>query len=472
MGAGLRLKLVSFVLVAGSATGCVQDYGPFGFRDMGILAVLRPGSGYEFSTLPSRLSIPLPRTLSAQSISTTTGLSTFSQATACSADSFGYEELLDLVSTFREIIKGAYQELMILDGLIPKVRTQFPASTCVAGGTFTVEWTAGMRETIFQSVTDAGLTSAEAEAIVLELETEGYLPRVGSLLPSPVMQYRPNRYGYDHEMKYAFSPEGLTVPYSCDDVAGDFDSVIRWNEDRQRYQLGYKESYDGEAYSGILTLDLAKELMYFRSTYDDGTDSYSSTAGMSVCPGERCVRINYSDYYDPASGEWEYYELDGKADDNGGYARTYYTYDDGGGGAVEEYYKEYFTSGGHVAGMLESADGVTYDIVTGCEDFDYDASVYDDEGIIDVGINVSVGATGCGGDCFFVVIADSEDPNVDPDAIIGAGGEFAGTIDVEYWGDPGSTLTTADIWEITTYDAEGYPVFTQRETTNGNLTQI
>ena len=457
------------LLAAPVWSACVHNYGPVGLLSTGILGVLRPGNSYRFSTFPSQLTIPLPQTLSAQTLATT-GAHTKFQVSTCSAQSFGYQEVREIVSTLRQVAKDAYRELMVVDGLVPKVRAEYPANTCVEGGAYTLVWTAEMREGVFSSIEDAGLSAGLAQSLVLQLEQEGYIPRVGQSVPSPVMQYRANQNGYDHELRYSFSPDGMTELHTCDEVAGSFDSVARWNQSRTKFQLGYQESFDTETYSGILTINLATSTMFFRESYDDAGDSYNTTVGVSTCTGPRCVLINMTELYS-SGGVDEVYRLDGKADDNGGYVRTNYTYNDG---ANTDYYKEYFGVGGTVLGMLESADDITYTTVSGCDDYDYEDDDYDTGATVEVGINVSIGAVVCGGaavDCQFVVVPDAVDPNLNPEAIIGSGGQIIdGAPVIDYWGEPGAELTTADIWEITGYTGQGVPIYGNM--IDGMLTQI
>lgn len=463
----LGQRILLLLMVGFFPAACVKNFDAFGLRELGLLAVLRPGNAFRFSNFPAQLTIPIPQTLSAQTLATTTGLTRFQVAT-CSSQSFGYQEIRELVDNFRQITKDAQRELMILDGLVPQARSK-PHGTCIEGGTFTIEWTAEMREGVFSSIQDAGLSASLAETLVLQLEQERYIPRVGEVIPSPVMEYTTNQNGYDYQLRYAFSPDGMTVPYSCADVAGDFDSIMRWDESRMKYQLGYQEFYDDETFSGILTLNLATETMFFRETYDTNGDSYSRTTGMKVCGGPRCVLLNMTEFY-TSGGVDEIYRIDGKADDNGGYVRTAYTYNDG---ADTDYYREYFAEGGTVLGMLESDDDITYTEVSGCEDFDYDSEPYDDGGIVSVGLDIDSGAVLCTGaavDCQFVIVPDGVDPNLNPETIIGSGGQINSVAYFDYWGDADSELTDADIWDLTGFDADGEPIYANM--IDGMLTEI
>lgn len=465
----MKLARLPGILLFGSIlslSACVQDFGPVGLLNSGVLGVLRPGTAYGFSTLPAQLSIPVPKTLSAQTIATTTGLTNLN-VTSCAASSFGYEVVREIVANFRQVTKEAYREMMVVDGLIPKVRADYPANTCVTGGTYSLVWTAAMRESIFSSMTDAGLSPALAESFVLELEQFEFIPKVGESVPSPAMQYQANQNGYDHELRYAFSPYGMKEVHTCDDVAGSYDSVLRWNQNRMRFQLGYSETFGSDTFSGILTLNLDTKTMFFREAYDFAGDRYTRNAGLSSCTGPRCVLLNVTEMISIGASD-ESFRMDGKADDNGGYVRTVYTYDDG---ASTDYYKEYFGAGGAVLGMQESTDDITYTTVSGCESFDYDDEDYDSGSNVDVGLNVSAVATGCAGDCQFVIVPGGVNPNSNPEAIIGAGGRINANVFIDYWGEAGAELNNADIWEITGYSG-GLPVYGPGATGPGNLSAI
>jgi hypothetical protein len=58
----------------------------------------------------------------------------------------------------------------------------------------------------------------------------------------------------------------------------------------------------------------------------------------------------------------------------------------------------------------------------------------------------------------FAIVADGEDPNNDPSAIIGEGFKDPTKFDLEYWGSD-TQISTAKVWLID-YDPTGSPVYT------------
>ncbi len=456
---------------------CLQDFENSGYLEAGGAMLAISGQEFQFSSLPDRMTLNIPTTVSASTLSLslfTAGFSTKRSRMAENEPDFsGYARLKGIIDVMKLTALEAQFETMLIDNLLTQAGDQIRASaTCIPGGTYRVVYTTQMRNVMRAAIANIGFASSAADTIVTQLEQQGILPRAGTELPSPALLYAANQGGYDSQLRYGY-PDGFSAEGACGASDVNLTETFRWNADRQKYQYAYKESFDGETFSGIFTVDFTNSVMVYQNNFNapnenpsppPANDQFKETILLSACStGSRCVKVraveSFTGYDPDAMAALSFtYTVEGKADDNGGYVLS--TFNEVGEPAY--YLREYFGSDSTHQGAQESFDGVNFTTLTGFEDFDYGADEYDDDAVFDGNIptvnnGTLAGSLGCS-DCDFVILESGIDPNDFPEDILGAGEEYDSTLSVSYWGDS-SLEGSLQVWELTGFDGNGEPIF-------------
>lgn len=385
-------------------------------------------------------------------------------------------------------MKGTAQmaqlEMMMIDAFLSDNGEAIKASgSCIDGGTYTTPFTIQMRNALKAAFEDMGMEATDSEQIITEMENSGEFPKVGDSISSPAMQYLSSPTGYDHELKYGYS-DTFNATVTCSSFTDGLKDVLRWTNDKNKLQYGFHEVYEGEGavgggyeLIGQFSVDFEAKTMTYKNNFQMSDDMMGGNMimdeiiSMKECGANKCVNVKMTDKMESDMMSFKY-EVEGKADDNGGYVQTTMIEDDG-FSASTIYYKEYFNGDGNLVGVKESTDGENYTNYVGYGDYDYESNTYDDDGSYDVGLTdvnicsiLSFSSKGtsvtCSTECYFDIYPSGiSDPATQPEMMIGAGEVAGGRASVDYWGDPSlANATDSSVWVAIDYDTDtGFPVY-------------
>ena len=365
---------------------------------------------YTNQNLPTDFQVTIPKSLKSSGAKKKTlkdSLSAKMTRVTSGESSSGYAQLKQMVSDM-ELFAGEIKiQFMFIDAFWSLVAPSLTATGgSVSEGAYSIAFTQEMANTMISYETD-GLDPAVDQAYI-DMITAGYNSMVGMEFPCPALTIAldpsdTDNDGYNFSVTYSF---GNTVAKKVrnvglkSDLSTSSDStVIKWNTAKTLVSITY--TYDMSdptfgTFSGSskfvydsstkkLTYKGSDEFFGIQSTYSFTFEETGSANGIKIAAG-----YTFKDSTYPTSGYRYSYDIEGIADDNGGYILATMKFDD----AVTFdtiYYKELFDGSGNLTGWAISTDNVNWITEAGYSDptsGSYDDTTYTITDVITVNVTI------------------------------------------------------------------------------------
>lgn len=379
-------------------------------------------------------------------------------------DSPGYTAVSEAIAEMSQVVDISSFELIVIEKAIDVAKNE--PGACIPGNRIQITVTDAMIGELKSAIIRTGLSEANAQLQIDILQEKGDIPKSGQIIPSPAIQYKSLSTGeYTNEINYSFA-SNMAATHQCPSGKNPkYKKHLRFTDDFKKVTFGYIDSVTFFSttivYEGTITLmssASSKPMMAYTNTYDINGTKTTDTFFLESCDvvnKDDCniVKLITDVKNSQDATQDKSYEVHGRVDDKGGYLETIYKYDSP---VVTKKTKELFDANGSIKGYQEDTGGgyttpyATYPMVANS----YNTGNYSlDE--ISIGMGNSTGINDYDS---FVIVADGEDPNNDPSAIIGEGFKDPSKFELEYWGSE-TQISTAKIWTID-FDSSNNPVYT------------
>lgn len=384
-------------------------------------------------------------------------------------EALGYLAINEAISEMSQVVDVASFELIVIEKAIDLAKNE--PGICIPGNTIQIHVTDEMIAELKAAIVRTGLSEVNAQLQLDILQEKGDIPKVGQTIPSPAIQYKSLSSGeYPNEVNYSFA-SNMAATHQCPSGKNPkYKKHLRYTDDFKKLSFGYVDSIAFFSttieYEGTITLMSSavssKAMMAYTNTFDINGTKTTDTFFL-----ENCDVVNKDDCNivklitdvknseDPTQDKS--YEVHGRVDDKGGYVETIYKYDSP---VLTKKTKELFDAKGAIKGYQEDT-GSGY--ITPYASYPMTASSYNTGSFTLDEIAIGMGnSTGINDFDSFAIVADGEDPNSDPSAVIGEGYKDPTKFELEYWGSE-AQISTAKIWMID-FDSSGNPVYTLNST--------
>jgi hypothetical protein len=379
-------------------------------------------------------------------------------------DSPGYTAVSEAISEMSQVVDLASFELIIIEKAIDIAKSE--PGACIPGNRIQIEITDAMISELKSAIIRTGLSETNAQLQLDILQEKGEIPKSGQIIPSPAIQYKSLSTGeYSNEINYSFA-SNMAATHQCPSGKNPkYKKHLRFTDDFKKVTFGYVDSITFFSttivYEGTITLmssASSKAMMAYTNTYNINGTKTTDTFFLENCDvvnKDDCniVKVITDVKNSQDATQDKSYEVHGRVDDKGGYLETTFRYDSP---VVTKKTKELFDISGSLKGYQEdTGSGYT----TPYSSYPMTSNSYNTGNFSLDEISIGMGnSTGISDFDSFAIVADGEDPNNDPSAIIGEGFKDPTKFDLEYWGSD-TQISTAKVWLID-YDPTGSPVYT------------